>query len=181
AHNPKRAPHSCAKDPDPADQATSRPRLCDAAPATARARAHQAQTNAPATATPAIDQIQLAPRSPAPRKAPLPSNRAAKAQHATPRRKPPLAAVSRPAPERSGASSRAAQQHPQAQLPAPRHPTPPAAEPPAASCRSIPRPPAAAKTTADAAQTTTAPAQDEQPRAAPRDPHAHHANTPQAH
>src|SRR5262249_60911899 len=72
AHNPQRAPHSCAKDPDPADQATSRPRLCDAAPATARARAHQAQTNAPVTATPAIDQNQLPPRPPPPPKAPLP-------------------------------------------------------------------------------------------------------------
>src|SRR5437764_15186908 len=177
AQNPQRrpipAPHSCAKDPAPADQATSRLQLCDAAQAKARARARQAQTNAPATAPHAINQTQLASRSPAPQQAPPRANRAAKAAHATHSQPGSPGAVPRPAPERSCASSRAAQQHPQAQLPAPKHPTPRAAEPPAASCRSIPRPPAAAKTTADAAQTTTALPQDEQPREARRDPHAH--------
>src|SRR5262249_48508635 len=129
-HNPKPAPRSCAKDPDPADQATSRPRQCDAAPATARARATQAQTNAPATATRAIDQNPLAPRSPAPRQAPLLSKRAAKAEHDTHALRQPPGAVPRHAPERSCASSRAAQQHPQAQLPAPKHPAHHAAHPP---------------------------------------------------
>src|SRR5213076_904968 len=74
AQNPQRrpppAPHSCAKDPAPADQATSRLQLCDAAQAKARARARQAQTNAPATAPRAINQTQLASRSPAPQQAP---------------------------------------------------------------------------------------------------------------
>src|SRR2546430_2910729 len=83
AQNPQRrpppAPHSCAKDPAPADQATSRLQLCDAAQAKARARARQAQTNAPATAPRAINQTQLASRSPAPQQAPPRANRAAKA------------------------------------------------------------------------------------------------------
>src|SRR5215472_2924702 len=86
-------------------------------------------------------------------------------------------------PSRSGKIVRKlspAQQHPQAQLPAPKHPAHHAAEPPAASCRSNHLPPAAPKTTADAAQTTTELPQDEQPRAAPHDPPALPANTPQA-
>src|SRR5262249_60292556 len=120
-HNPKPAPRSCAKDPDPADQATSRPRQCDAAPATARARATQAQTNAPATATRAIDQNPLAPRSPAPRQAPLLSKRAAKAEHDTHALQQPPAAVTRHAPERSFASYRAAQQPPQEHHPTTNH------------------------------------------------------------
>src|SRR6059058_3941776 len=175
------APHSCAKDPAPADQATSRLQLCDAAQAKARARARQAQTNAPATAPRAINQTQLASRSPAPQQAPPRANRAAKAAHATHSQPGSPGAVHRPAPERSCASSRAAQQHPQAQLPAPQHPAPRAAEPPAASCRSNRPPPAAPRTTAAAAQTTTAPAQDARPHAALPDPPARPANTPQAH
>src|SRR5207237_543288 len=139
AQNPQRtpppAPHSCAKDPAPADQATSRLQLCDAAQAKARARARQAQTNAPATAPRAINQTQLASRSPAPQQAPPRANRAAKAAHATHSQPGSPGAVHRPAPERSCASSRAAQQHPQAQLPAPQHQAPRAADPPAASCR----------------------------------------------
>src|SRR5439155_22402687 len=113
--------------------------------------------------------------------APPRANCAAKAAHATHSQPGPPGAVHRPAPERSCASSRAAQQHPQAQLPAPQHPAPRAAEPPAASCRSNRPPPAAPRTTAAAAQTTTAPAQDARPHAALPDPPARPANTQQVH
>src|SRR5439155_1449379 len=92
AQNPQRrpipAPHSCAKDPAPADQATSRLQLCDAAQAKARARARQAQTNAPATAPRAINQTQLASRSPAPQQAPPRANHAATTPPARPANTP---------------------------------------------------------------------------------------------
>src|SRR5262249_32783124 len=90
-----------------------------------RARARQAQTDAPATAPRAKDQTQLATHPPAPPQAQLRSPREPKAEGAPlPRPKPP-AAPPQAAQGRSCAGSHGAQQHPQAQLPTtpppPRH------------------------------------------------------------
>src|SRR2546429_9503517 len=79
-----------------------------------------------------------------------------------PQPKSPAAAPHR-APQIPCASSRADQPHPPAQLPAPLNPIHLAAEPPAGSCSSPAPPQDAPKTTADAAQKTTALPQDAQP------------------
>src|SRR5262249_7299850 len=148
---------------------------CDAAPKAERARAHPAQTDARATAPPAKDQIQLATQPSALPQAPLRSPHIPKAERAPLQQPKPPAAQPQAAQGRSCAGSRAAQQHPQAQLPAPPHPARREAEPPAGSCSGRRRPPAAPKTTADAAHKTTAPRQDAQPHATP---HALHPPPP---
>src|SRR5262249_2512082 len=125
------------------------------------------QTDARATAPRAKDQIQLATQPSALPQAPLRSPHIQKAEPAPLQQPKPPAAQPQAAQGRSCAGSRAAQQHPQAQLPAPPHPARREAEPPAGSCSGRPRPPAAPKTTADAAHTTTAPRQDAQPHATP--------------
>src|SRR5262249_59531393 len=99
--------------------------------------------------------------------APLRTPHTLKADDAPHKQPKPPAAQPQAAQGRSCAGSRAAQQHPQAQLPAPQHPARREAEPPAGSCNVRRRPPAAPKTTADAAHTTTAPRQDAQPHATP--------------
>src|SRR5262249_30631726 len=140
---------------------------CDAAPKAERARAHPAQTDAHATAPRAKDQTQLATQPSALPQAPLRSPHITKAERAPLQQPKPPAAQPQAAQGRSCAGSRAAQQHPQAQLPAPPHPARREAEPPAGSCSVRRRPPAAPKTTADAAHTTTPPRQDAQPHATP--------------
>src|SRR5262249_320130 len=74
--------------------------------------------------------------------------------------KPPPAALPNPAQERSARAPRGPQNPPQARLPAPPPPAPHKAKPPAGSCSARRRLPAAPKTTADAAQKTTAPQTD---------------------
>src|SRR5262249_46965664 len=128
------------------------------------------QTDARATAPRAKDQNQLATQPSALPQAPLRSPHIPKADHAPhPLPKPP-AVQPQAAQGRSCAGSRGAQQHPQAQLPAHPHPARREAEPPAGSCSGRRRPPAAPKTTADAAHTTAAPRQDAQPPATPASP-----------
>src|SRR5262249_28671814 len=148
AHNRATAPHSRAIDPAPADPTTSRPPQCDAAPKAGRARARQAQTNAPATAPRAKDQIQPATQPPAPPQAPLrpPPNQTAEGPPPPPPN-PPAALPQ--APQGSPcAGFRGARQHPQPHLPAPPHPPPPEAKPPVGSCSARLLLPAAPKTTA---------------------------------
>src|SRR4029453_11876342 len=130
-------------------------------------RAPPAETEAAPTAPRAKDQIQLATQPSALPQAPLRSPHIPKAQPAPLQQPKPPAAQPQAAQGRSCAGSRAAQQHPQAQLPAPPHPARREAEPPGGSCSVPPPPPAAPRTTADAAHTTTAPRQDAQPHATP--------------
>src|SRR6266498_1057919 len=165
ASNPHTAPPSYPKHPAPKAQATNRPPQCDAAQAKAHARAPQAQTHAHATAHRAQDQTEHAPLPKALTQAPLRSPHTPKAQPPPhPQPKSPAAAPHR-APQIPCASSRADQPHPPAQLPAPLNPNHPTAEPPAGSCSSPDPPQDAPKTTADAAQKTTALPQDAQPHA----------------
>src|SRR5262249_20795954 len=132
------------------------------------ARPRQAQTDAHATAPRARDQTQPATLASAPPQAQLRSPREPKAAPAPRSPQAPPAALPQAAQGRSCAGSRGAQQHPHAQLPAP-----PKAEPPAVSCSAGRRLPAAPKTTADAAQKTTAPQTDARAHATPAAPHPH--------
>src|SRR5262249_55157388 len=163
---PHSAPHSSPINPATAGQATTHPPRCGAAQAKALARSHQAQINAPAAALHAQDQTKLATLASALPQAPLRLQHKPKPADAPNSRPKQLAALPHRAPEIPSASSRAAQLRPQAQLPPLQHQENRSAVPPAGSCSPHDLLPAAPKTTADAAQTTTELPQDAKPDAA---------------
>src|SRR5262249_49819779 len=176
---PRNAPHSSQTGPEPTAQATNRPPLCDAAQAKARARSLQAHKDAPETEAHTQDQMALATHQTAPTQAPLPPPHLSKAADIPPPISP--AAVPLLAQETPCVGSRAAQQHHKAQLPGPIRSALRAAVPPAGSCSSHAPLPADPKTTAEAANTTTAAPQAAQPHATAHAPPPQHPTASQAH